>query len=71
MTSSQNFPQPDGRGEPHPGYFTAPLADDLPVSKSGARVQERLALWDMPILFLLMITLIGFEWLYRRWRGLV
>jgi uncharacterized membrane protein len=49
----------------------ASLADDIPLSKSGASVQERLALWDMPVVFLLIIALLGFEWLYRRWRGLV
>jgi hypothetical protein len=47
------------------------LAEQMPVSKSGASVQERLPLWDMPAVFLLVILLLGFEWLYRRWRGLV
>lgn len=47
------------------------LADEIPLSKSGVSVQERLPLWDMPIVFLLLIMLLGFEWLYRRWRGLV
>jgi uncharacterized membrane protein len=47
------------------------LADEMPLSKSGVSVQERLALWDMPVIFLLIITLLAFEWLYRRWRGLV
>ena len=56
-------------------FFTADdassLADRIPLSRSGARVQEHKALWDMPAIFLLLLTLIGFEWLYRRWRGLV
>jgi uncharacterized membrane protein len=56
-------------------FFTAEdaasLADEIPLSKSGASIEERLPLWDMPVLFLLLITLISFEWLYRRWRGLV
>ncbi len=47
------------------------LADELPLSESGASVQERLPLWDMPVVFLLLIMLLGFEWLYRRRRGLV
>jgi uncharacterized membrane protein len=47
------------------------LAAEIPLSKSGASVQERLPLWDMPAVFLLLIMLLGFEWLYRRWRGLV
>ena len=47
------------------------LADELRVSESGVSVQERLPLWDMPVIFLLLIALLGFEWMYRRWRGLV
>ena len=47
------------------------LADTLPVSRSGSSVQQRLALWDMPIVFLALLALVGFEWLYRRLRGLV
>jgi len=47
------------------------LADELALSESGASVQQRLPLWDMPAIFLLLIALLGFEWLYRRWRGLV
>ena len=47
------------------------LADEIPLSESGASVQERLPLWDMPVVFLLLIMLLGFEWLYRRRRGLV
>ena len=47
------------------------LPEDMPVSTSGVRVQEHLPLWDMPALFLLLIALLAFEWLYRRFRGLV
>jgi len=47
------------------------LADELRVSESGVSVQERLPLWDMPVIFLLLMALLGFEWMYRRWRGLV
>jgi hypothetical protein len=47
------------------------LLDELPLSTSGASVQEHLPLWDMPAVFLLLVALLGFEWLYRRWRGLV
>ena len=50
---------------------TSSLAERIPLSSSGALVQEHKALWDMPAIFLLLLTLIGFEWLYRRWRGLV
>jgi len=47
------------------------VADELALSESGVSVEQRLPLWDMPVVFLLLITLLGFEWLYRRWRGLV
>jgi uncharacterized membrane protein len=47
------------------------LADELALSESGVSVQERLPLWDMPVVFLLLMALLGFEWLYRRRRGLV
>ena len=47
------------------------IGDSLPVSRTGSSVQQQLALWDMPIVFLALLALIGFEWLYRRMRGLV
>jgi hypothetical protein len=34
-------------------------------------VQEQKDLWDMPIVFLLLVGLVGAEWTYRRLRGLV
>ena len=45
--------------------------DALDNNPRGARSLLRLELWDMPALFLLLITLLCAEWLYRRWRGLV
>jgi uncharacterized membrane protein len=61
----------DTGGRFYRAHEVAALADEIPLSDSGASVQERLPLWDMPVVFLLLITLLGFEWLYRRWRGLV
>jgi hypothetical protein len=56
-------------------YYTAANAQKLPedivYSASGATVVERKDLWDMPILFLLLLGSAGSEWLYRRRRGLV
>lgn len=46
------------------------LADDIAMSGSGIVVQEHRDLWDMPIVFLLLVGLLGTEWGYRRWRGL-
>jgi uncharacterized membrane protein len=48
----------------------ASLAEDITYAGRGATVQEERDLWDMPILFLLLVGLLGSEWVYRRWRGL-
>jgi len=47
------------------------MAKDLVYSKSGDIAPERLDLWDMPILFLMLLLLIGSELTYRRSRGLI
>lgn len=46
------------------------LAEDIVYTTSGATEVQRLDLWDMPILFLLLVGALGAEWLYRRRRGL-
>jgi hypothetical protein len=46
------------------------LADDVQYSGSGITRMESYDLWDMPIIFLLIIGLIGAEWTFRRLRGL-
>jgi uncharacterized membrane protein len=48
----------------------AALAEDIVYTSSGAAVVERLDLWDMPVLFLLLVSMLAAEWLYRRRRGL-
>jgi hypothetical protein len=48
----------------------ASLPDDLRYSEGGTTVLEVRDLWDMPIIFLLLVGLIGTEWGYRKWRGL-
>src|SRR5687767_11093392 len=48
----------------------ARLAEDIVYTTSGATEIQRLDLWDMPALFLLLLGLLGAEWLYRRRRGL-
>jgi uncharacterized membrane protein len=48
----------------------ASLAEDITYAGRGATVQEERDLWDMPIVFLLLVTLLGVEWVYRRVRGL-
>jgi uncharacterized membrane protein len=49
---------------------TAGLSDALTLSGRGVTVVEEKDLWDMPVLFLLLVALTGSEWLYRRARGL-
>ena len=55
-------------------FFTpanvASLPEAISYSGRGVTVVEERELWDMPILFLLLIALIGAEWGYRRARGL-
>jgi hypothetical protein len=46
------------------------LPQDIAMSGSGITVTESRDLWDMPVVFLLLMGLLGTEWGYRRWRGL-
>lgn len=56
-------------------YYTPATASALPrdvvYTESGATVLERKELWDMPIVLLLLVGLLGGEWAYRRSRGWV
>jgi hypothetical protein len=57
------------------GQFYTPetvgdLADDISVTGAGVTLVEERDLWDMPVLFLAMLLLMGAEWAYRRQRGL-
>jgi uncharacterized membrane protein len=47
------------------------LPEDISFTGAGVTLTEERDLWDMPILLLLLLTLIGSEWAYRRARGLV
>lgn len=47
------------------------IAKDLVYTVGGNAAPERLDLWDMPILFILLIALMAGEWMYRRGRGLI
>ena len=55
-------------------FFTTDEASALPeainFSGRGVTVVEERDLWDMPIILMLMLTLVGAEWGYRRTRGL-
>ena len=57
------------------GYYTPATVNTLPedvrFTESGSTVHEELDLWDMPVVFLVVLALLSSEWGYRRWRGLV
>lgn len=46
------------------------LADDVLYTESGVTVRESRDLWDMPVVFLVLVVLLGGDWAYRRRRGL-
>jgi hypothetical protein len=46
------------------------LPEDVSFTESGATVREERDLWDMPVLLLALLALIGTEWAWRRNRGL-
>jgi uncharacterized membrane protein len=56
-------------------YYTPATASALPrdvvYTRSGNTVVERKELWDMPVVLLVLVALLGAEWAYRRARGLV
>ncbi len=47
------------------------LPEDITISGGGVTLVEEHDLWDMPLLFLAMLLLMGAEWGFRRVRGLV
>jgi uncharacterized membrane protein len=46
------------------------LPDAIAYSGKGITVVEERELWDMPVLLLMLLSLMGGEWMYRRQRGL-
>jgi uncharacterized membrane protein len=48
----------------------ATLAEDISYTGAGVGMQEEKELWDAPVLFLLLVVLLGGEWVWRRARGL-
>lgn len=47
------------------------LAEDLRFTGAGVTMTEERDLWDMPLLFLMLVGLVGAEWGFRRMRGMV
>ena len=58
-------------GEFYAAADASKLVEAIKPVRAGATVLKRLPLWNMPAAFLLLLMLIAFEWIYRRWRGLV
>lgn len=46
------------------------LPEDIAMTKRGVTVVNQMDLWDMPIIFLLLVGLVSAEWGYRKLRGL-
>jgi hypothetical protein len=47
------------------------LPEDIRFTGGGVTLTEERDLWDMPVLFFLLVGLVGAEWVLRRRRGLV
>ncbi len=47
------------------------LPEDLRFTGAGVTLREERDLWDMPIVLILLLGLIGAEWGYRRLRGMI
>jgi hypothetical protein len=59
------------RGRSYTTASVDKLPEDLQYAGAGVTQVEERDLWDMPMLFLLLIGFIGGEWALRRKRGLV
>ena len=46
------------------------LPEDMSYTEGGTTIRERRDLWDMPMVFLLLVGIVGSEWGYRKLRGL-
>jgi uncharacterized membrane protein len=57
-------------GKYYPASEALRVAEDIVYTSSGATVIERMDLWDMPLIFLILAGLVSAEWLLRRRRGL-
>jgi len=46
------------------------LPEDMSYTEGGTTIRDRRDLWDMPVVFLFLVGLVGSEWGYRKLRGL-
>jgi hypothetical protein len=58
------------KGRYYPLADASKLVDDVKYTDSGVTLKEARDLWDMPIVLIALLLLLGAEWSYRRWRGL-
>jgi len=49
----------------------ATLPEDVSFTESGTTVIEERGLWDIPVIFVVLLGLVGSEWVVRRRRGVV
>jgi uncharacterized membrane protein len=47
------------------------LPEDIQYTGGGVTLTEEMDLWDMPVLFFLLVGCVGGEWVFRRRRGLI
>ena len=57
-------------GRYYPLSESGRLSDDAIFTEAGVTVRDARDLWDMPVIFLVLVCLMGAEWIYRRRRGL-
>lgn len=58
-------------GRYYPGNRASKLAEEISYSEAGITTRETKDLWDMPVVFLLALSLRAGEWLLRRKWGVV
>ncbi|CAN5837960.1 glutamine amidotransferase [soil metagenome] len=57
-------------GRYYPLAAAARIPEDAVYTEAGVTVRDPRDLWDMPAIFLILVSLMGAEWIYRRRRGL-
>ena len=57
-------------GRYYPLSESGRLSEDAIYTEAGVTVRDARDLWDMPVIFLALVGLMGAEWIYRRQRGL-
>ena len=61
----------DTRGTYYTPARSGRLPAEIAVSEAGITAHDNLDIWDMPVIFLLLVSIRGGEWLLRRKWGVV